>query len=454
MRTFVGRGSDLLGNRHIRAVGHLLTGTAATVVLSLISVGLAARALGPHGYGILALILSLGQACERLVSFQSWQPLIRYGATLDPENDRQPLRSLLKFGLLLDLAGGGAAWAIAMLLAIGAHFVLEVSWAMVALAATYLVSLLFNCNGFSTAVFRLFGAFRLSAHMQVVTAFLRLAASAVAYLTDAGVLGFVLVWAVTQAVGPLLTLVAALRILSRHAIGGVVRADLAGITERFPGLWRFTWGANVSLTVWASAQQLDTLIVGWLADPASAGLYHIAKRVSRVVQQVGSQAEAVIYPDLSRMWAAGQRSAFLRLLIHTEAALAAFGATCWIGAILFGRSAISLTAGPRFIGAGPLLTVQILAVALSISGAASRAGLLAIGRQPAVLRTVLAASLAFYLSVAPLILWLGAMGANVAHVLFGATWLTGLTLSLRRGLKGGRSDPVIVSPLTAVATRS
>ena len=74
-------------------------------------------------------------------------------------------------------------------------------------------------------------------------------------------------------------------------------------------------------------------------------------------------------------------------------------------------------------------------MSLTISGAASRAGLLAIGRQPAVLRTVLAACCMFYLSVAPLILWLGAMGANVAHVLFGMTWLAGLSLSLRAGLK-------------------
>lgn len=442
MRKFVAHGSVLLGSRHVRAVGHLLTGTAATVVLSLLSITLAARALGPQNYGVLAIILSLGQACERLISFQSWQPLIRYGATLDPVADRQPLRALLKFGLLLDLGGSLGAWAIATLLAAASHVVLGIAWPMVALAGTYLASLMFNFNGFDTAVFRLFGAFRLSAHLQVVTALLRLAGSAIACMLGAGLWGFILVWAITQAFGPLLNLALALRILRRHGIGGIARAQLAGIADRFPGLWRFTWGANLSLTIWASAQQLDTLIVGWLADPVSAGLFHIAKRVSRIVQQVGSQVEAVIYPELSRMWAAGRRPEFLRLLLQTEGVLAGFGAACWLGAFLLGGWAIAVTAGPHFAGAGPLLTVQILAAALSISGAASRAGLLAMGRQPAVLRTVLAASCAFYLSVAPLIFWLGAMGANVAHVLFGATWLCGLTLSLRAGLRAQPADPL------------
>lgn len=133
------------------------------------------------------------------------------------------------------------------------------------------------------------------------------------------------------------------------------------MTERFPDLWRFTWGANISLTIWASAQQLDTLIVGWLADPASAGMFHVAKRVNRVVQQVGSQVEAVVYPDLSRLWAAGQRTTFVRLVLQTEAILATFGAACFAAMFLLGGWAIRLTAGPRFAAAAPLLTVQIFA---------------------------------------------------------------------------------------------
>ncbi len=270
---------------------------------------------------------------------------------------------------------------------------------------------------------------------------LRLVASGLVFLAGGGLLGFVLVWAVTQAIGSLLNIGIGLRLIHRRGITGIMRASIAGMAQRFPDVWRFTWGANVSLTIWASAQQLDTLIVGWLADPASAGMFHIAKRVSRVVQQVGSQIEAVVYPDLSRLWAAGKRPAFVRLILQTEFVLATFGAACFIATFLLGGWAIRFSAGPAFAAAGPLLTVQILAVALTISGAASRAALLAMGRQPAVLRAVLAAALTFYCLVAPLIHFMGAMGANMAHVLFGAVWLSGLTLALRRGLRDTSAAP-------------
>jgi len=121
-----------------------------------------------------------------------------------------------------------------------------------------------------------------------------------------------------------------------------------------------------------------------------------------------------------------------------ELVLAGFGGLCCVMAVLFGGYAISATAGPQFLAAAPLLTVQIFAVSLTICGAASRAGLLSMGLQSSVLRTVLAATLTFYVTVIPLIELFGTMGANIAQVLFGAIWLGGLSLSLRRGLKRAR----------------
>ncbi len=429
-----------LQHRRALAVAHLLTGTSATVALSLVSIALAARALGPDQYGVLALIITLGQASERLLSFQSWQPLIRYGATLDSDSERDDLRSLFKFGLLLDGLGSAAAWVVASVCAIGAHYVLRIPWSSTGMALIYVFSLLFNLNGTATAIFRLSGRFRIVAHLQVLNAALRLGASGLVFMMGGGLIGFVLVWTATQISGSLLNIGFGLRLLSSRDIHRVLSANITEMTKRFPDLWRFTWGANVSLTIWASAQQLDTLIVGWLADPASAGMFHIAKRVSRVVLQVGSQVEAVVYPDLSRLWAAAKRAAFIRLILQTELILAAFGALSFMTMFFLGGWAIRITAGPRFAGAAPLLTVQLFAVALTISGAASRAALLAMGRQPAILRTVLAAALTFYCLVAPLIYLSGAMGANFAHVLFGIVWLSGLTLSLRKGLREHPAD--------------
>ena len=49
---------------------------------------------------------------------------------------------------------------------------------------------------------------------------------------------------------------------------------------------------------------VDTSIVGALAGPTAAGFYHIAKRLGRVIVQCGVQVQAVLYPDVARLWVA------------------------------------------------------------------------------------------------------------------------------------------------------
>lgn len=439
------RAREALQHRRIRAVLHLLTGSTATLALTLLSIALVARMLHPAVYGVFAMILTLGQACERLLSFQSWQPLIRHGASIDMEQDQTSYFALLKFGWLLDISGSIAAWAIASLLAVAGHVLMGISAQTLGYTLLFLTSLLFNFNGVSTAIFRLCDQYRIIARIQVFNALLRLVCVAAAYMAGSGLLQIVIIWTVTQIIGSLINFVVAVRLLPGNGWRGFLAARTKGVNSRFPGLWRFAIGANLSLTLWSSAQQVDTLIVGWLADPASAGLFHIAKRISRVVQQVGSQVESVVYPDLSRLAAAGQKRAFVRVLLQTEAMLAGFGLCCFLVILTAGGPLMRLAAGPNFAGAVPLLTVQILAVTLTISGAASRAGLLALGDQKAVLRTVMACTFAFYLSVFPLIPRFGAMGANLAHLAFAAVWLGGLAFHLRRAIRSAPWNSVPVA---------
>ncbi|MCG5484571.1 MAG: oligosaccharide flippase family protein, partial [Sinorhizobium meliloti] len=101
LRQILSREKTML--ERLQSIAHLLTGNILSSVIGLIGFALTARALGPAGYGILALCFSYTRAVERIVSFQSWQPLIKYGAHSLAENadDATELRALLKFGLLL-----------------------------------------------------------------------------------------------------------------------------------------------------------------------------------------------------------------------------------------------------------------------------------------------------------------------------------------------------------------
>src|SRR3546814_19525882 len=109
----------------------------------------------------------------------------------------------------------------------------------------------------------------------------------------------------TQILGSLTFLGFGIRALRANGIRGVLAAPIKSVTQRFHGLWSFAWQSNLSLTLRSRAQQLATLLVGMLADPASAAFYHITKQVGRMAQQIGVRVEAVLYPNRTRLWEAG-----------------------------------------------------------------------------------------------------------------------------------------------------
>lgn len=436
-----GAAADGVGGAFFRErmghVLHLASGNAGAALLGLGSGLIAARALGVTEYGMLALIITFAQALERLISFQTWQPLIRYGAPLDRPEDAPDLLSLLKFGLVLDLAAGVAAFAIAIGLVLLGRSWFTLDDAAVELVILYATVLLFNIVGTPTALLRLGARFRLIAYGQVGLAAARFILSLAGLLLGLGLAGFVLIWAGTQILSSLVTLTLFRHELRRRGLVGLLRAPLRGVRGRFPGIWSFALSANASLTLRASANQLDTLIVGALADPAAAGLYHIAKRIGRVAETMGMQVEAVVYPDLARLWARRALAGMRHLVRQLQAWLIAGGLAAIAITALVAAPVLAALLGPEFAPVGPLLVVQLSAAMLTLAGSISRATLMAMGRQRRVLTVMIAATAGFYGAALLLVPTIGAMGASLAHLLLSAIWALGLMASAGRALRKG-----------------
>lgn len=417
-------------------IGHLLTGSLFGSIIGMIAFVVTARALGPTDYGLLALAYSYGRAIQLLVGFQSWQPLIKYGAELQEAGRHDDYSSLLKFGLFVDVAAAVTAFLVAVGLVLLFGPLIGVSNDAVQLVLIYSITLLFQISGFPTAVLRLSGRFWLVAYGSQFNTILRLLLCLIGLLTGAGLMYFVIVWTITQIIGALLLLVLAFVELRRQGVRHLLSAPLTGISKRFKGLWAFTIGSNIELTIRSSTAQFDTLIVGALAGPAAAGFYHIAKRLGRVVVQCGVQVQAVLYPDVARLWAKQALESFRRTILQMELLLITFGVAVVVATWLFIEPVLHWTAGTEFMAAAPLATVQMIAVAMTLSGSAVRTALLAMGRQPAVLKIVLGATLVFHTTALTAIPMIGAMGANIAHIAMSAVWLTALLLVYRSALKG------------------
>jgi O-antigen/teichoic acid export membrane protein len=130
-----------------------------------------------------------------------------------------------------------------------------------------------------------------------------------------------------------------------------------------------------------------------------------------------------------------------------EILLIGFGVAVVIATWLGIQPLLRWTAGPEFMAAAPLAIVQMFAVAMTLSGSAVRTALLAMGRQPAILKIVLGATAVFHITALTAIPLTGAMGANIAHVAMSAVWLTALMLVYHKALKEPPNPAAKPAPL-------
>ena len=416
----------------LKSILHLVSGSAGNAILMLISTTIAARTLGPAAYGVLALVLTVGRLSERLLRFESWQPLIRFAASEDIAADKKKMSELYLYGLFLDIGTALLAAVLTMIVGYALMTVIGLEPEHMPLLAIYAVAIAMNIRGVPTAALRFDGQFRTLAYVQMLSSVLRLALAAAGLVLGFSLLEFVIVWTVCQALDSLLFLWLGLRVIRKQGIPSPFRANPFGLKQKFPGFMSFAWSTNISGTLRTLTQEADTLLVSAFAGTAWAGFYHIAKRIAKVAQQVGAMMQAVVYPDMARMWAQKDVAAFSSTIKRVQLVLGAVG-VAFLGAFwLVGDWMMKFVFGPEFAQAYPLLVAQLLAVVLIMHAAPSRSALLAMNRPGFVLWVAIASTIIFFITAWITMPTYGALGANFAHIAFAALTAIAMDIAMWR----------------------
>lgn len=401
------------------AVGHLLSGNFLNALIMLVSVAMAARALGPATYGIMVLVLSYNRVVERVLRFESWQPLIRFAVEEEKQGSPRRMQRLYCYGLMLDI--GAAALAafssIALAWLFGPLFGLQSLH--VQLVAIYSIATLCNVAGVPTAALRLSGQFKMMAYSQMAGNLLRVLFAFICMIMDAGIIGFMIAWTAAQALGSIIVFIIGFRALRGMGVPNPLRANMKGLARDFPGFFGFACSTNLSVTLRVVTTEADSLFVGAVAGSSAAAVYYLAKRIAKVATQVGAQVQAVVYPDVARMWANGNIRNFRAATLQVQFALAAVGFAMLAGGWLFGPLLIRVGPGEAYAQTYGLLMTQLVAVILTLHSAPSRSAMLAMNQAWQVL-TISALGTGLFVAVAAYAVPLyGAIGANVAHVVLG-----------------------------------
>jgi O-antigen/teichoic acid export membrane protein len=424
----------------LKNILHLVSGSSGNAILMLVSTTIAARTLGPAAYGVLALVLTVGRLSERLLRFESWQPLIRFAASEEIANDKQRMSELYLYGLFLDVGTALLAAILTVVMGYALMHVIGLQPEHMPLVAIYALAIATNIRGVPTAALRFDGQFRTLAYVQMISSLLRLGLAAAGLYFGFSLLQFVIIWTVSQIMDSLLFFWLGMRVIRKQGIPSPLRANPRGLTERFPGFMSFAWSTNISSTLRTMTQEADTLLVSAFAGTTWAGFYHIAKRIAKVAQQVGAMMQAVVYPDMARMWAQLEFATFKSTVMRVQAVLALAGLTFLAAFWLLGQWIMHVAFGPEFVDAYPLLIAQLFAVVLIMHAAPSRSALLAMNRPSFVLWVAVASTALFFFTAWVTMPIFGALGANFAHIAFAALTAVAMDIAMWRQIGATMRD--------------
>jgi len=313
----------------------LLSGGLLVSLLGVVSVVLAARQLGPDTFGIFALLTSTVLVVDRLVNFQSWQAVVRYGSKLQEEvgqsSKPEAVSQLILGCFYFDLATAllGAVLASACLYFLGGWM----EWGAKLQFGGALFGLIVGAkiSGTALGIFRLLDDYWMQVYVQFAATCVKVALVLWGVYAGWDIYGFLVAWALSEIVMHLgLTFLAFYRYWSRYGIsvfgyGSRLRREVV----------RFMVWTNLAVAADLPAKELDVVLVGVLAGEREAGFYKIAKQGMALVGKLSSPLYQAIYPIQARMLAGKDRngaiaitvkSALLLVLVSVALVLAAWPA--------------------------------------------------------------------------------------------------------------------------------
>ena len=441
---------DLSLQRVYANLGKLLGGKALAGIISLIYLAMAARALGPHEFGILTLVHTYTVTVGGIVQMPPWHAVVRFGSLALVQDRRADFLNLLRATIGVELIAGGLSVAAAAALSgvIGPNL----GWNETALsfAPVYALAVLASVRAVPSGVLQLFNRFDLIGVHQAVPMAVRLMGAIPVVLLDLGLQGFLVAWLVAALAECVVMWAMGLWELRRRGY----LADLAGrpgeVRTAHPGIWRFVITTKLDTTLTDLSTRLTPLAIGWMLGPVGAGLYNVAMRAGVILFQPAQMLGQAAYAELARMTAGHDMKGVRRVALRAGLVAMAVGLLLLALCVAWGASILDVLGGAEFETAYHVMLLIVLGRILQMPTFPLGAGLVAMGSPGQSFRVNLASNLMLFPVLLGLLHLFRLNGAGLHTLLQGGFALVAMTyLFLRqvaRNLRAAKTAAAAGTP--------
>lgn len=366
MRRALGPPWRMAGSTFARDAGALTVSGAVVAVVTTVQGILAARWLGPAGYGAVALVAAFPALILALLSPDSKHATVRYLADRDAEHDSKGAVAVCKLALYADVISGAVGLVIVAAIAGWTHHHVvgpEGSAGLIIVAGLgLLVSMPVKV---STSILMHAGRFSVVALEQVLSTLMRSFLIIVLIAGGGGVSGAV--WGGTIGLAlhsAMLGWLATREAKHRWGASGR-RVRLRDHKALRAGMVRFLIWSDLGSMFRTIPNQLDVVVLGWLVGAREVGFYRLARSITSLPDYLLIPLQSATFPRLARIAVAGRRdvmSAALRRHAVLASTLAAAGL---IGPVIL-PFAVRRIAGDAYAGAIDMSRVLLLASIVSM----------------------------------------------------------------------------------------
>jgi O-antigen/teichoic acid export membrane protein len=394
---------------------------------SLATVSLAAHSLGVLLFGALILITSYAKAASGLSKFQSWQLIVRYGGRA-LYGDIEDFKTSTGFAFALDAISGigGMLVAVAILPLVAGWVGIQPDQLWLGMLYCTLLPVIGAAT--PTGILRALDRFDLISWQGTLTPISRVLLVLIAYFADAPFVAFVAAWFVTDLAGELYLWFLAWRELKRRGLLEGIRPTLK--PESLPGAWGFAIHVNLNASVQAAWGPIARLVVGGLLGPAGAALFRVASALSDSAAKPADLLGKAFYPEIVRMDLTSKKP--WKLMFRGTVLASAVAALAILILLLGGKPIVSFLFGKEFLGAYDALVILMVVPFISVFSFPLPPMLYALDRPDGPVTARLVGSAVFFLSIAPLSLSWGVVGAAMAFVLGNVTTVSVMVVQLQR----------------------
>jgi len=394
--------NDHLVGRVLRSSSVLFSSNTISLGLSVVQSILAARLLGPAGFGLVGIVMGYASTVNGLLSFRMSELVVRYGGEYLEKNEKEKAAALVKAASLSEAAVSALAFLFVVITASLASQYIAKTPATAWLFILYGLGLLANFNiETSTGVLQTLDKIKLQGVINLVQSVLTAGIITFAFFSHGSLQLVLYAYLAGKTVLGLGIFLTAFHHLTRRLGGGWWNAPIR-ILPRFREMARFAISSNLSATAILVFRESEILWVGYFLTSEAAGYYKAAYAIVSLLAVPANPFILTTYPEINRLVVQKAWPRLKDFLRKITSISAAYNLVLAAAFVLFGKWLLWIYGG-EYVVAYPALIALLVGQVFNYILFWNRPLLLSLGLPEFPLKATVAAGLAKMALAFPLV---------------------------------------------------